>query len=174
MSIDTSEMGLNVYPAPILKKKAEPIDLPLPDNIDEVVEKMLEIMYDYNGIGLAGPQAGLSLRIIVYDLSDSRDEGVALINPELVHCSKDKMDSDEGCLSFPDVNGMVQRSETVKVKGLRPDGSEVEIEADELMSAMFQHEVDHLDGITFVDRLGATGKMKVRHQLQDLEAAAQD
>jgi peptide deformylase len=173
MTIDTSEMGLNVYPAPILKQKAEPMPLPLPDNIDEVVERMLEIMYDYNGIGLAGPQAGLSLRVIVYDLSDSRDDGVALINPEFVHCSKDKMDSDEGCLSFPDVNGMVQRSEIVKIKGLRPDGSEVEIEADELMSAMFQHEVDHLDGITFVDRLGATGKLKVRRQLQELEAVAQ-
>jgi len=171
MTIDTLAMGLKVYPAPILKQKAEPVSLPLPQNIDEVVKKMLEIMYEHSGIGLAGPQAGLSLRIIVYDLSESCNEGVALINPEIIHCSKDKMDSEEGCLSFPEIRGTVQRSEGVRVKGLRPNGSEVEIEAEELMAAMFQHEIDHLDGITLVDRFGATGKFRVRHQLQELEAA---
>jgi peptide deformylase len=94
-----------------------------------------------------------------------------LINPEIVSASKNKVKEEEGCLSFPEVNGYVIRHETVKVKGLNLKGEEVEMEGSELMAAMFQHEIDHLDGITFVDRLGATGKMKVRRVLQDLEGS---
>lgn len=169
MSIDLDQLELHTYPAEILKQKAEPFELPLPDNIQEVGERMLEIMYDFNGIGLAGPQAGLSKRIIVFDLSESGDEAQILINPEIVVASKDKVNGEEGCLSFPEIHGMVMRHAEVEVKGLNTKGKEVSFKADELMAAMFQHEIDHLDGITFVDRLGATGKMRVKKQLVNLE-----
>lgn len=168
-TIDLDDMGLRVYPDPILKKPAEPFSLPLPDNIEAAAERMMEIMYDYQGIGLAGPQAGLSLRIIVFDLSEERDQATALINPEIISTSKEKVKEEEGCLSFPEIHGYVIRHESVKVKGLNLKGEEVELEGSGLMAAMFQHEIDHLNGVTFVDRLGATGKMKVRKMLQALE-----
>lgn len=169
MSIDIADMGLRVYPDPILKTKAEAFSLPLPDNIEEVGAKMAEIMYDYQGIGLAGPQAGLSLRVIVFDLTEERNSPTVLINPEIIATSKDKVKEEEGCLSFPEIHGYVIRHESVTVKGLNTKGEEVELEGSGLMAAMFQHEIDHLDGIAFVDRLGATGKMRVRKMLQALE-----
>ena len=169
MSIDPDQLELHTYPEPILKQKAEAFELPLPDNMQEVGEKMLEIMYDFNGIGLAGPQAGLSKRIIVFDLTETQDDPNILINPEIVTSSKEKATNEEGCLSFPEIHGAVSRNCEVTVKGYNPKGEEVSFEADGLMSAMFQHEIDHLDGITFVDRLGATSKMRVRKQLTNLE-----
>lgn len=169
MKIDTSAMGLHVYPAPILKKRAEAIALPLPENIEAVAERMFDIMDDYHGIGLAGPQAGLSLRIIVYDLSEDGSGAQVLINPEIVDCDKAKVKSEEGCLSFPEINGTVDRNKSVTVRGLRLDGEEVELQAEGLEGYMFQHEIDHLNGVTFVDRLGPTGKMRVKRQLEELE-----
>lgn len=169
MSIDTSEIGLRIYPDPILKQKAVPFSLPLPENIADVADAMLEIMYEHSGIGLAANQAGLLQRIIVFDLSEAGDEPEVLINPEIVHATKDKAKGEEGCLSLPGVNGHVSRHESVRVKGLDLDGQVVEHEASELLSAMFQHEIDHLDGILFIDRLGATGKMKIRRQLKEFE-----
>lgn len=170
-NIDIQDMGLRVYPDPILKTKAEEFSLPLPENIVEAGERMAEIMYDYQGIGLAGPQAGLSLRIIVFDLSEERDQPTVLINPEIISTSKEKVKEEEGCLSFPEIHGYVIRHESVKVKGYNTAGEEVQLEGSGLMAAMFQHEIDHLNGVTFVDRLGPTGKMKVRKMLQALEGS---
>ena len=167
----TDDMFLRIYPDPILKKRAGPFSLPLPKNIHAIGEKMVEIMYEEFGIGLAGPQAGISKRIIVYDLSEERDDPHILINPEIV-AAEGRCENEEGCLSFPEIRGMVVRSEKVKVRGLDTSGQSVEIEADELMAAMFQHEIDHLDGITFVDRLSPSGKMQIRHELKDLEGLA--
>ena len=169
MLVDEDDIYLRVYPDPILKKAAAPVPDPTADELKDIAEKMLEIMYDNDGIGLAGPQAGVPYRVIVYDLSPKRDEPEVMINPEIVESSKEKCDEEEGCLSFPEIRGMVRRSVVVTVRGYTVDGEEVEEEADELMAAMYQHEIDHLDGISFVDRLGATGKMKVRHALKDLE-----
>lgn len=168
--MELEDLYLRIYPDPILKKKALPFQQPLPENIQTIGERMLEIMYESNGIGLAGPQAGISKRIIVYDLSENRDEPHILINPEIVSTEGGKVDSEEGCLSFPDINGFVKRDPSISVKGLLPDGSETNIQASELMAAMFQHEIDHLDGITFVDRLSPTGKIKVKKQLKSLES----
>jgi peptide deformylase len=170
-NIDIQDMGLRVYPDPILKTKAEEFSLPLPENIVEAGERMAEIMYDYQGIGLAGPQAGLSLRMIVFDLSEERDQPTVLINPEIISTSKEKVKEEEGCLSFPEIHGYVIRHESVKVKGYNTAGEEVQLEGSGLMAAMFQHEIDHLNGVTFVDRLGPTGKMKVRKMLQALEGS---
>jgi peptide deformylase len=169
MSINVSDMGLRVYPDPILKTKAEPFALPLPENIVQIGEKMCEMMYDYEGIGLAGPQAGLSWRVIVFDLSEERNEPTVLINPEIIEMSKDKVKEEEGCLSFPEIHGYVVRHESVKVQAINVKGEKVELEGSGLMAAMFQHEIDHLNGVTFVDRLGVTGKMKIRKMLQELE-----
>jgi peptide deformylase len=168
MNLDVNAMGLRIYPDPILKTKAEAFSLPLPENMEAVGQKMLDIMNEHQGIGLAGPQAGLSLRVIVFDLSEDRNEPHILINPEIVYASKDKVKEEEGCLSFPEIHGYVIRHEKVKVTGYNVKGEAVEYEGEGLMAAMFQHEIDHLDGIAFVDRLGTTGKMKAKNMLEAL------
>lgn len=167
--LDPEDLALRVYPDPVLKKEATPFELPLPENIHSIGEKMLDIMYQEGGIGLAGNQAGLTRRIIVFDLSEDQTDPNILINPEIVFAEKKKVDSEEGCLSFPEIKGTVKRSPRVTVEGLNADGNKVSFEADELLAAMFQHEIDHLDGITFVDRLGVTSKMRIRKDLNHLE-----
>ncbi|MBF0196268.1 MAG: peptide deformylase [Planctomycetes bacterium] len=169
MLVPEDDIYLRVYPDPILAKKSQAIEDPCDENILPSAERMLDIMYDHDGIGLAGPQAGIPFRVIVYDLSEGRDQPQVLINPEIVEFSKNKCSEEEGCLSFPEVRSSVERSAQVVVKGFEPNGDEIQIEADELMAAMFQHEIDHLDGISFVDRLGTTGKMRIRKALKDLE-----
>ncbi len=169
--IDVEKMNLRVYPDPILKKIAQAFGLPLPQEIHQVAAKMLEIMYEENGIGLAGPQAGLSWRIIVFDLSEDRDLAGVMLNPEIIR-GEGKCEGEEGCLSFPGIRGDVKRYEKVWVKGLNLAGDVVEVEADDLEATMFQHEIDHLNGVTFVDRLSPTGKMQVKADLKDLENQA--
>ncbi len=165
--IDPRELFLRIYPDPILKKKSKPFQLPLPANIRAIGARMAEIMQDEGGIGLAGPQAGLSQRIIVYDLSEEREAPQVLINPEIIE-SHGTMESDEGCLSFPEIRGVLARAARVVVRGLDLAGQEQRIEAEELLCAMFQHEIDHLDGITFVDRLPPVERMRIKEELEEL------
>jgi peptide deformylase len=167
--IDPNSLSLRVYPDPILKEVCTPFSTPLPDNIAQIAEHMLDIMYDYEGIGLAAPQAGLNKRIIVYDLSEKGDDPHALINPEIVDFDKNEEEGEEGCLSFPEIRAPVKRWPQIKIKALELNGDEIEFECDELMAIMFQHEIDHLNGISFVERLVDEEKENVSDQLTRLE-----
>lgn len=167
--IDPNQLELRVYPDPILKEVCTPFQTPLPDNIAEIAEVMLDIMYDYDGIGLAAPQAGLNKRIIVYDLSGDGDKPNALVNPEIIEFDKDIKDGEEGCLSFPEIRAPVSRSQTIKIKALELNGDEIEFECGELAAIMFQHEIDHLNGISFVDRVEDKEKENISSQLFELE-----
>jgi len=112
-------------------------------------------MYDANGVGLAAPQVGILKRVIVVDVGDGP---IALINPVILEQKGNQIGA-EGCLSCPDMQGDVARAYYVKVKGLLPDGREVIVEAEEFFARALQHEIDHLDGILFIDK--AT-KLKVK------------
>jgi peptide deformylase len=168
-NLDPEQLRLRVYPDPILKEVCTPFSLPLPENIAEIAERMLDIMYDYEGIGLAASQAGLNKRMIVYDLSENGDDPNALINPEIVEFDEEACENEEGCLSFPQLRAKVERSPRIKLKALELNGDEVEIECSELEAIMFQHEIDHLNGITFVERVGEEDKAEVASQLEDLK-----
>jgi peptide deformylase len=166
--IDANQLSLRTYPDPILKEVCTPFSLPLPENIAEVAERMLDIMYDYDGIGLAAPQAGLNKRIIVFDLSGNGDDPNALINPEIIEFDKELKDGEEGCLSFPEIRASVARSSKIKLKALELNGDEIEFECTELEAIMFQHEIDHLNGITFVERVEEEDKSNVAKELERL------
>lgn len=164
-------LSLRIYPDPILTKKARPFETPLPGNMADIAARMLDIMYEKEGVGLAGPQAGLLYRIIVYDLGHEKREPGVLINPEIVGTSG-KVEQEEGCLSFPGVRANVLRSERLELRGLDCSGAKLAIKAEGLLSIMFQHEIDHLEGITFVQRLSPTERMAVKDALKELENLA--
>lgn len=126
------------------------------EELEELVEDMLETMYHAQGIGLAAPQVGVPRRVLVVDLGEADEEGVgplALVNARVVESSKEKDRGPEGCLSIPGLEEVVERPESVTVQGYDPQGREVSLEASGLLARALQHEVDHTDGILFVDRV---------------------
>jgi peptide deformylase len=138
---------------PVLREPAAEV-AELDDEVRELVQDMMETMYHAEGIGLAAPQVGVSRRVIVVDLRDSDEEGpIALINPRVTESGRKTDRSPEGCLSIPGMEEVVERPETVTVEGLTPDGETVSMKVSGLLSRALQHEIDHLDGILFVDRL---------------------
>lgn len=133
--------------APELREKSKAVKQITP-NVIKLIKNMVETMHDANGVGLAAPQVGILKRVIVIDIGEGI---IALINPEIIEASGEQTDS-EGCLSFPGLVGEVTRAAKVKVKGIAPDGKEVILEGEGLLARAFQHEIDHLDGILFIDK----------------------
>lgn len=136
---------------PILKKRSREIDV-IDDRIKELAEDMFDTMHKWDGLGLAAVQVGILKRIIVIDLYDDVSK-FCLINPEIVELSDEKMEVEEGCLSYPNQFGKVARSVKVKVKALDLDGKKVTLEAEGLLAQALQHEIDHLDGETFKEKI---------------------
>ena len=141
------------YGHPALHKPSEPVRA-IDETIHELLDDMVETMYAAPGIGLAAPQIAVPLRVIVVDLSVGEEPGelIKLINPEFV-LREGEQRHDEGCLSVPGFGGSPVRPARVVVKGLDPDGKERTYEGTELLARAFCHEIDHIDGLLFVDRL---------------------
>jgi len=155
-----------IAPHPVLKARARPLGPADDAAVRELVPKMFHTMYRAPGIGLAAPQVGLGLRIITIDLMpDDKPAPLALINPEIVARSADLATREEGCLSLPGQYAEVTRPARVKVRYLDPGGARKEIEADGLLAACLQHEIDHLDGILFVDHLSALKRNMIMRRL---------
>ena len=149
-----SVLNILTYPEPRLKKRSSEVKK-IDDTVLRLLDDMAETMYDAPGVGLAAPQVGYNLRVIVVDV-EHRVEGdknlIELINPEIT-ASVGKVSGEEACLSLPGFTSEVKRKSNITVEGLNRDGEKIEIVATELLSRVFQHEIDHLDGILFVDRL---------------------
>jgi peptide deformylase len=141
------------YPNPELKKKSAPVTV-IGDSVRELARDMAETMYDAPGVGLAAPQLGVHQRVIVIDVSgkDEPPELIVAINPVIVHAEGEAYE-EEGCLSVPKYAANVRRHARVIVKALDLEGVEQTWKAEELLAIAFQHEIDHLDGILFVDHL---------------------
>jgi len=140
---------------PVLREPAEVV-AELDDEVRVLVREMFETMYHAEGIGLAAPQVGVSQRVLVVDLGEADEDGagaVALVNPKVVEASRKKDKASEGCLSIPGMEEVVERPETVTVEGMDPDGEFLTMEVSGLLSRALQHEIDHLDGILFIDRV---------------------
>ena len=144
------------YPDKFLKTITKPVD-----NIDEsvlkLIEDMAETMYESAGVGLAATQVGSDKKIMVYDISEEREkrEYKALINPEIVLSEGEYLSEDEGCLSVPEYRANVNRASYVVVEAMDRNGQSLKIEAEELHAVVLQHEIDHLNGILFIDRISS-------------------
>ena len=143
-----------LLPDPILRKRAEPVER-VDDTIRQLMDDMLETMYDAPGIGLAAPQIGISKRIIVMDCSDDEVEAepIGMINPEILTSGDDTCTMEEGCLSIPGHRGDVTRPASIEVRYLDRDGAVQERAFDGLLAICIQHEIDHLNGVLFIDYL---------------------
>jgi peptide deformylase len=134
------------------------------DNLKALVEDMAETMRNSNGVGLAAPQVGISERVILVETPKEEDEPgsgqlYAVINPEIVRASQEQVDGIEGCLSIPGYVGEVTRHESVTIKGQDLQGRKIRIKAQGFLARVFQHEVDHLEGVLFIDRLTAPDRI---------------
>ncbi|APT31850.1 MULTISPECIES: peptide deformylase [Methylobacterium] len=153
---------LVILPDPVLRLGSEPVG-PITGEIRTLVADMFETMYDAPGVGLAAIQIGVAKRVVTIDTS--KEEGVrdarVFINPEIVWSSEERRVYDEGCLSIPDYYAEVERPDRVRVRFRDIDGNEQEIEADGLLSTCIQHEIDHLNGVLFIDHLSKLKRDRV-------------
>ena len=146
---------IRLFGDPVLREPAEPVAA-IDDRVRALVADLVETMYEADGVGLAAPQVGIGLRVIVVDTREEEGSGaLALINPRIADASAETDKVEEGCLSIPGIAEIVERPARVVVEALDPDGEPVRIEADGLSARALQHEVDHLDGVLFLDRLSA-------------------
>ena len=160
-------LELRLYPDPILRKNCEPVAELTPE-IKELVLVMLATMKAKNGIGLAGPQVGVLKQIIVIGEIPEVTKAIGLINPKIIERSGEKEFGDEGCLSIPGIYEKVGRPKIIKVSGITPEGKRIVFEAEELFARALQHEVDHLSGILFPDRMNPFRRIKTYRKYQQM------
>lgn len=146
------KLDIRLYPDEILRTKCKPVEMS--DHIANLIDDMLYTMYEAPGIGLAAPQVGEDIRVLVADVSEDKSQPIALVNPEIV-ATDGLIEYEEGCLSLPGIYAVVRRPSKIKVRGLDRDGNPIEIEAEDLLAVCLQHEIDHLNGVLFIDHLSA-------------------
>lgn len=158
------------YPHPILKKKASEVEA-VDDELRKFLDDMLETMYHAVGVGLAAPQVGVSKRIVVIDIShDDEDkmDPLYMVNPKIIWKSEEKVCGEEGCLSVPEQKAEVERFAAVKVEYLDYHGNKQILEAEDFLAIAVQHELDHLDGILYIDRISRLKRQMLLKKLQKL------
>lgn len=165
-------MEVAIYPNPVLKIKAKPIE-EINNETCQIAEEMLETMYNACGVGLAAPQVGLSIRLVVLDITGEKTGERVFINP---YISEEKGETleEEGCLSFPDVMGKIFRSQYIKIIAYNLKGEKLEIEAEGLLGRAWQHEIDHLNGCLFIEKMTPASTIANQSKLRELELAYQN
>lgn len=167
-------LPIYLYGQPVLRKKGKEITKDYP-NLKELINNMFETMYKADGIGLAAPQIGLDIRLIVIDLEPLAHDNPkftgfkkVLINPEIIEYTGETVKMDEGCLSLPGINEAVERKERIRIKYMDEDFMEHEEEYDDFFARCIQHEYDHIEGILFVDHISAIRKQLIKSKLNNM------
>lgn len=153
---------------PVLRTAAAPVET-VDDEVRRLIADMFDTMYAEEGVGLAAPQIGISQRIIVVDPHDGDVKPFALINPEIVTSSDDVDRAEEGCLSIPGLTEVVERPVAVQVRALDAEGRDVVFDAHGLLARILQHEVDHINGILFIDRVSALKRKMLLNRWQKVK-----
>jgi len=166
-----SKLVLRLCGDPVLRKKARPVRTPVPRSIQRLVENMFETMEEEAGVGLAAPQGVENVRLFVAKLP-KEGRRIALINPKVTARSKDLSPYVEGCLSVPGLEAEVIRPKEVTVRGLTPEGKSIEITDGGLLARVMQHEIDHLDGILFIDYLPEEERRRIEPALKEIAREA--
>ncbi|EGR0101552.1 peptide deformylase [Vibrio vulnificus] len=165
--VHMSVLQVLTFPDDRLRTVAKPVEKVTPE-IQTIVDDMIETMYDEEGIGLAATQVDIHQRIVVIDISESRNEPMVLINPEILE-KRGEDGIEEGCLSVPGARALVPRAAEVTVKALDRDGNEFTLEADDLLAICIQHELDHLQGKLFVDYLSPLKRKRIQDKLAKIK-----
>ena len=164
---DYSKCMITRYPTPVLREKAQPIE-EINDDIRVLAERMVDIMVETKGVGLAGPQAGVNLRIFVVSIDGTKESARVYINPTINPEGK-IVANEEGCLSLPGISGNINRYSKCTVTATDLDGNEFTEVGEGLLARAFQHEFDHLEGTMIKDRLGYAAKLRAKRRLKQLE-----
>ena len=162
-------MEIILYPHLTLRHKSKPLKR-VDATLRDVVEQMFELMYQANGVGLAANQVNLPLRLFVCNLAAQPDDGeqCVFINP-VITSRKGASEREEGCLSLPELFGSVKRPERVTVEAYSLAGKKIQIDTSGMMARVIQHEIDHLDGVLFIDRMTESAKSEVSEQIRQFE-----
>ncbi|MHC4259715.1 MAG: peptide deformylase, partial [Planctomycetota bacterium] len=158
------------YPAKVLAERTQPVER-IDQKIQQLVDKMTEIMLENKGIGLAAPQAGVPLRLFIISLDASKEGVKVYINPTVTPLTDELESTEEGCLSVPGISTKIRRFRKCKVAATGLDGEEFTEEAEGLYARALQHEYDHIEGTTIADRMGSAAKIAHRKQLKALRNA---
>lgn len=168
-------LDIRIYGDPVLRKTCEPVTEITPELL-KLADDMIETMYEANGVGLAAPQVGKTIRLTVIDPQDDEetnpnyDYPLVLFNPEVIESEGSDV-FEEGCLSIPGVRRNVTRPQRVVVKALDRHNNEIRIEDDQLLARVLQHEIDHLNGVLFIDHLSMIDRLAVEPQLRKLKTS---
>ena len=149
-------ISIRVAPDPVLREKSKRVRT-INGSIQKLIDNMLETIHAASGVGLAAPQVGVPLRVIVIGMPGEED--IALVNPQIVRRTGERL-VNEGCLSIPGYVGEIKRAESVRVKGRDQNGKEIRIKANELLAQALEHEIDHLNGTLFIDHLESIDKLR--------------
>ena len=160
-------MNIVNYPDPVLRQKAKPLT-EINKEVYLKVEEMMELMYQAQGIGLAAPQVGWSVRLFIIDADGDSHEGKVFINPVIIE-EAGELNKEEGCLSFPGIMSKVVRAQRIKAQAYNLKGEKIEIEAEGLAARAWQHELDHLNGCLFIDKMSPANRLAISHQLKEFE-----
>jgi peptide deformylase len=175
VSAEADALPILIAPNPVLRSRARPVTAGDSDVVRELIPRMFATMYQAPGIGLAAPQVSESLRLIVIDLApDQKRQPYSLINPEIIAVSDELATREEGCLSLPGQFADITRPARVKVRYLDSSGAKREIEGDGLLAACLQHEIDHLNGVLFVDHLSALKRNMIMRRLAKEQRSKHD
>lgn len=188
MAVDPASLAVVTYPHPVLRQKSRPVDR-ITDEVRAVAERMIELMKEEEGIGLAANQVGLAWRMFVAHVPHSNDPEddrslqtdpisatpvpVIYINPKLSQPERDLEPLEEGCLSLPEIRGEVRRPSQITITYQDIEGQRVSLRAGGLLARCWQHEMDHLDGVLILDRMLQIDRMKNRAAVRELEARSE-
>jgi len=167
---DPTELQVVVYPAKVLRVPAQPVT-DFGPGLEAVVGRMKQLMEQHEGVGLAAPQVGLSLRLFVWSPTGEANNAIAVINPELTAHAGTQLAS-EGCLSLPEIRARITRAMTVHVQAKNEHNQSYDMDLTEFSARIVQHENDHLEGVLILDRMGPAAKIANRGKIRALEEAA--
>jgi len=165
-----AQREIKTYGNEVLKKKAQPVT-EFNEELKKLVDDMLETLYAHKGAGLAANQIGIPKRVVVVDTS-SKEEGsrlYILINPEIIEKSKETIIVEEGCLSFPELYEQIERAAKVRVRAQDMNAKQIEFEAEGLLARACQHEIDHINGVLFIERMSPVRRMLHSKKLRELK-----
>ena len=167
MSVE--ELTLTIYGNPALRRRSVEVE-EIGHDLEALIERMFEVMYEEEGVGLAAPQVGVNKRIMVFDvpIDDEPNYRGVLLNPKILE-TKGEQTASEGCLSIPGLRDEVTRHDWLRVRGMNEKGEPVEFECRGLLSRAVQHEVDHLDGILFIDRMSPIRRRLLTKELENIK-----
>jgi peptide deformylase len=165
--LDLDKLAIVHYPDPRLRQPCEPVVV-FDEELAALADRMMDLMVQNKGVGLAAPQVGVLKRLLVVSPSGQREDAMALVNP-VIRDREGNVEAEEGCLSLPGINVRVRRARRCRVEAVDVQGNPLNFEGEELPARIWQHETDHLDGVLIIDRMGPADRMAVRKTLRALE-----